>query len=379
MLKKIANWIARKQNSIFTYPVQKQRAYIEKLGTPRDALERSYFQYRCQMKLYGPFLAAVLNLAAFPMSLLHLVKFRSRRVPFSREHRAVYINHGLPEHIIPNVLREELGEIVALGEESRSLDREDCRFLRKLFARYPFSWMLWLKVIYKVGDYSTAIKKYAPKAILCCDEFSYASPAVTAYCREKKVERINVMHGEKLYFMREAFVCYDRYYVWDQYYADLLMEMGAEPTQFRVEVPDSILFRTRDRGEKTVDYTYYLAAEEHRTLEKIAASMKHLQAQGNTVFIRPHPRYSNLEQIKQLFDGIGIENGAEVSIEQSLCRTHNAISLYSSTLNQAYHNGTGVVIDDLSTPDQFRKLKELKYCMLAKEHRLLSEIMGESL
>lgn len=377
MLKKIANWIARKQNSIFTYPVQKQRTYIEKLGTPRDELERSFFQYRCQMKFHGVLLATVLNLAALPMSLLYLLKFRANHVVFSQNQRAVFLNHGLPENIVPNSLREEYGQILALSDEHRSLDREDIRFLRKLFVRYPFSWLLWLKVIYKVGKYSTAIKKYAPKAVVCCDEYSYSSPAVTAYCREKNVERINVMHGEKLYFMRDSFVCYDRYYVWDQCYADLLVEMGGEKSQFRVEVPDSLRLQSEGNVEKTCDYTYYLASEDRPTLEKIAASMKQLQTQGKTVVVRPHPRYTNLKEMQPLFDGIMIEEGAEISIEESLCRTRNAIALYSSTLNQAYHNGTGVIIDDISAPDQFRKLKDLKYCMLDKEHRLLSEVMGE--
>lgn len=379
MLKKIANWIERKQNSIFSYPVNKQRAYIEKLGAPRDELERSYFQYRCQMKLHGAMLAAILNLAALPMSLLYLVKFKENRILFSKKQTAVLLNHGLPENIVPNTLREAYGEILPEHDVPRCLDQEDFQFLRKLFVRYPFSWLLWLKVIYKVAEYSAVVKRHTPTAIICCDEFSYASPAVTSYCRQKHIKRINVMHGEKLYFMRDSFACYDKYYVWDQYYADLLIEMGAEKTQFYVEVPDSLKFQTEEALENNCDYTYYLAAENRQTLQKIAASMHRLRDQGCTVFVRPHPRYSNLEEIKQLFAGIGIEDASEVSIAQSLLRTKNAVSLYSTTLLQAYHNGTSVIIDDVSNGDKYRKLSDLKYCMLAKEHRLLSEIMGEKI
>lgn len=378
LLKNIANWIAKKQNSIFTYPVQKQRAYIEKLGKPRDLLQRSYFQYRCQMKFNGFIVTLGLNLAALPMSVLYLIKFSRTRIRPEQHSKAVYLSLGIPENIIPDQVRQEYGTIPALQNAPQHLDKSDRRFLRRMFRRYPFSWLLWLKTIYKLGQYSALIKQYRPEAIVCCDEYSYASPYVTEYCRQKKVKRINVMHGEKLYFMRDAFVCYDEYYVWDRCYAQVLTQMGGEEHQFRIAVPESLLFSSREPVEKTRDYTYYLAGEERPSLQRIASAMKALQDRGFRVSVRPHPRYTNPEEVKLLFDGIDIEDPTQISIQHSLCRTENAVSVYSTTLNQASHNGIGVVIDDVSDEDRYRKLEEVMYCMLAREHRLLSEVIGEN-
>ena len=112
-------------------------------------------------------------------------------------------------------------------------------------------------------------------------------------------------------------------------------------------------------------------------LKTISDNMKSLKRQGFNISIRPHPRYSDIDVIHFLFEGMNIENVKEVSIEESLLRTKAAISLYSTVLNQAYHSGITVVIDDISNTEAFRKLKELRYVMLMLEHSALSELMEE--
>ena len=377
-LKKIAVAIEKKQNSLFTYPKEKQERFLKKLGQPRDEIERGFFQYRCQMKLYGPFLFAILNLGALPVALFHLIRYQKNKCAFEKKIECVFVNNAHPESIVPESLRRRFPDMKIAREENRALDRGGLAFLKKIFSRYPISWMFWLKVIYKLSRYSALIKNHQPEAILCCDEFSFASPVMTGYCREKKVRLINVMHGEKLYFMRDAFACYDEYYVWDSCYAALLIELGAAKEQFRVEVPASLQLKMENPPEKEYDYTYYLAAEDKETLSNIASSLKKLSEKGARVAVRPHPRYTKAEDAKELFCGIELENVKEVSIQASLLRTKNAISLYSTTLNQAYHNGIGVVIDDLSHHKKYQKLSELQYCMLAKEHLLLSELTEEN-
>ena len=44
MLRKMAVFLERRQDALFSYDVDKQRKYIEKFGNPRDEIERSYFQ-----------------------------------------------------------------------------------------------------------------------------------------------------------------------------------------------------------------------------------------------------------------------------------------------------------------------------------------------
>lgn len=97
---------------------------------------------------------------------------------------------------------------------------------------------------------------------------------------------------------------------------------------------------------------------------------------GFKVSIRPHPRYSDIKKIRNLCsDKIEIEDGKQFTIEESVLRTKYAVSRYSTVLNQAFHNGTGIIIDDVADSDSFKKLVELKYVMLAIEHKLLSEVL----
>ena len=377
LLKNIAVAIENIQDSIFTYPPEKQKSYIEKLGTPADEIERGYFQYRCQMKLYGWPLFAVLNCMALPLSLLYMVQFGRKSVVFEAQKQCLFVNNGIPVNIVPKVLRERYGEIVPVQEDSRCLDDGDWLFLKSIFKRYPFSWMFWMKILHKLSHYSAIITKYNPSAILCCDEFSYTSSVMTKYCREKGVKLINIMHGEKLYFMRDSFVCYDEYYVWDEHYKKLLIELGAEPKQFKVAAPEFLRISKNDADiSKEYDFTYYLGREKGEVLRRILLSLQALKEKGFTVALRPHPRYTDLAEVDNLLASIDIENVQEISIEKSIQRTKNAISLYSTVLNQALHNDIGVVIDDLSQPEKYAKLKQLQYSVLSVEHKLLSEITG---
>ena len=42
---------------------------------------------------------------------------------------------------------------------------------------------------------------------------------------------------------------------------------------------------------------------------------------------------------------------------------------------KAYYTDTDVVIDDITDPVQYNKLRELEYALLDKKHRLLSDVL----
>lgn len=377
ILKKIAVVIEKKQNSIFSYPVKKQEGYLKHFNFPIDEIERGYFQYCCQMRLYGKAIHYALNLVALPMSMFYLIKYRKESYVFEHNENCVFFRNGLPNNIIPNSLKNKHTNIFSVADDIMSLTEADMFFLKSIFKRYPFSWMLWLKTILNVARYSATISKYNPSVILACNEFSYTSSILTKYCRMKGVKHINIMHGEKLFYMRDSFVCYDEYYVWNQYYADLLIELGAETKQFKIESQDALIIPPDVHCSKEYDFTYYLASESKEILNNISGYMRILQENGYKVAVRPHPRYSNSEEIAFIFKDIEIEDYKKLSIEKSLLRTRNAISLYSTVLNQAYHNGISVVIDDMSNPDGYKKLEELRYVMLRTAHFLLSSFVEE--
>lgn len=375
-LKKYAFKVERMSDSDFTFPVAKQKKIVSSFPEPRDDIERSYFQYKCQMKLNKPYIAFLINLGALPL-ILYLFAKRQNRSYIVRKCDAVFLSEGIPEHVIPDELRSEYGEWTIINDHEFTLLKDDRKFIRQLFRRYPFSWHLLLKSIIKIGYYRNEIEAYKPSAIVVCGEYSFTSSILTAYCNTMGIKHIDVMHGEKYYYMRDSFFHFDRCYVWDEYYKTLFLSLRAEGTQFIVNTPRSMYFSKGNVVEKTVDYTYYLGGEDNETLLNIANSMKRLKEKGNHVVVRAHPRYSDPKVVGDIFKGLQLEDSTNVDIEESVLRTRNAVSGSSTVLNQAYHNNVQVVIDDISNPDKYNKLSELQYIMLNVKHKLLSEVMSD--
>ena len=140
-----------------------------------------------------------------------------------------------------------------------------------------------------------------------------------------------------------------------------------------VAVPNAMCFAEADEYKKIFDYVYYLGAEHNEQLKKIINILEEMASLGYRVAIRPHPRYSNLNEVKKMVKNIKVEDLNQVSIQESILQTNNVISIYSTVLNQAYHNGIGIVIDDITDKEKYEKLKKMNYVMLAVKHKLLSQ------
>ena len=379
MLRSVVIRLNGDRNTLFDVPMARQKAILEGLPEPKDLLKRAYAQYRCQMMLERPILRAGYQLAA--MLLLPVYRRQLLRRPASRKEEtadAVFAFGG-PDTILPCSLRQEYPGIRQVRDFQNALflTREDCSFLRELARRYPTALSFRFTCMAKLAMDRSLYETYRPKAIIVSEEYSYTSSFLTEYCHRLGVEHINVMHGDKLYDIHDTFFCFDRCYIWDQFYRDLFCELRAEPTQFRMEMPPSMQPWDAQDVEKAVDYTYYLQAETSQMLEKIAKSLQTLQKSGAVVAVRPHPLYSDMETVRRLFSDFEIEETAEVGIETSILRTRHVIGLYSTVLYQAHINHVPVVIDDLTAPERFAQLKSLRYIMLDKPHGLLSALLQE--
>lgn len=378
MLRKMAVLLAKRKDALFSYAVDKQKKYIDKLGSPRDEIERSYFQYKCQMQFNGKALTFLLNMVSFPVTILYWFKY-GKKIQVNRleKKNLVFFRDGKPENILPKSLQKKYKVIESNPVEGILLTSNDKKFIKRIIYRYPFSWQFILKCLIKIGRYSFVIEEYSPEAIVVCAEYSFTSSALTAYCKQKNIKHIDVMHGEKMYYMRDSFFKFDECYIWDEYYKKLLTSMKADKQQFIIEIPASLKFNRELLRAQKYDYTYYLGIESEATLMKISKILEQLHKSGKRISIRPHPRYSNMDLVNKIFDFANIEKTEKISIEQSLLQTDAAISLYSTVLNQALCNSIPIIIDNMSNPENFIKLKELGYVCLYKEHRLLSEVLAE--
>lgn len=367
-----------RRDPLFAVPVARQKAFLESLPEPKDLLERSYAQYRCQMMLERPILRVMYQLAA--MLLLPVYRRQLLRRPPPRKEEtadAVFLSED-SERLLPETLRTAFPVLCqAWGYQGSSLLRkEDLALLSTLRRRYPTAFYFRFKCMAKLAMYRYQYELYHPKALIVDEEISYTTSFLTEYCHRLGVEHINVMHGEKLYYIRYSFFCFDRCYVWDECYRRLFFDLRAEPTQFRVEIPPSMQPWEKPSTPPEVDLTYYLQEEPTEQRMQIAAALHTLQARGMVIAVRPHPLYCD-DTLLEIFSGFALEMPGNCSIEQSILRTKCAVSLYSTVLLQASINGVAVVIDDLTAPERFAQLKSLRYIMLDKPHGLLSALLQE--
>lgn len=378
-LRKMAVLLERRNDGLFSYDVSKQKEYIDKLGDPRDEIERSYFQYKCQMQFNGKGITFLLNLVSLPILIIYWVNYGKKVQINQLEHKTlIFFRDGKPENILPKSLQSKYKTIESNPVEGTVLLAKDKKFIKKIMHRYPFSWHFILKCLIKIGRYSFVIEEYSPETIVVCAEYSFTSSVLTAYCKERNVKHIDVMHGEKMYYMRDSFFKFDECYIWDEYYGKILASMKADRNQFIVEIPTSLKFDGSLIRMQKYDYTYYLGAESEEVLGKISKILEQLHKHGIKISVRPHPRYSNMDLVKNIFVNVDIEDTKKISIEQSLLQTGAAISLYSTVLNQALCNSIPIVIDNMSNPENYNKLRALEYVCLYKEHKLLSEVMEEN-
>lgn len=365
--------------SIFDTPVAEQQRFLQQLSAPKDDWARSYSQYLCQNALMRRGLPLLLNCAAFFLLPLYGWKLRKNSITADREtpkNRAVLLFAGESD-IVPPSLWQEFDILQDPDFQGKlHLTRADRVYLRQLRCKYPLSFYFRLKCTLKIAMYSCAIDFNHPKAILSSEEYSFTCSLLTDYCQTRGVEHINIMHGEKLYFIRDTFVHFDRFYIWDPHYAELFQALRAENGQFRVELPPSLQFSQLEPAEKTADYTYYLGNETREQIECILANLTILQNRGARVAIRLHPRYfSSSEFLCGDNRGFFIERESHCSIRESLQRTGCALSLYSTVLLQAAFNNIPYAVDDLSNPSRFEKLREMRSFLLSKPCTLLSELI----
>lgn len=379
-LRALANKLERKRNPLFSCDVEKQRCYLASLEEPHDDIERSYDQYRCQMWLKGRPASLVINLASLPLLLGFLLRRGSGKEEgdgaVGTGKRAVFVGDSSVVDRIPDELWDTYEDIVVDNKQGIGLLKKDQAYLLQVWRRYPLSWHFILKCAIKVRQYRRVLEAWNPDAIIACSEYSFTSSLLTDYLNRNNVDHINVMHGNKLFFIRDSFFRFNTCYVWDDGFAKLFDRLRAESSQFAVSLPRGLKFEETS-AKVTADFTYYLGGEDIKQFDRLIDILGILSARGAKVRMRPHPLYTDGRWLEKVPPSIEVENPLEMALEQSVLSSACVMSLYSTVLIQAYLNGVPVVIDDLSDPVRFRKLKQLEFALLDAEHRLLSDVLAE--
>lgn len=365
-------------HSFFSEGYEKQKKKIDSFEEPKDLIERSYYQYLSQTYNLPFILRFLQNATAIPFILYYII----RVFTYEDEHNhqdfnsAIFLREGVSKDILPNSLLNEYAKIEEMPlNGSIYFDSHDKKMLLRYFKNYIKSPFFILKCLIKIGVYSNVIHNYKPNAIITHNEYSFTSSILTKYCNEMKVEHINVMHGEKLFNIRDAFVKFDRFYVWDEHYVNLFIKMRADKLQFRVEIPQKFQSNKYNTQEYDYELTYYLAGEDEESLNILANNLKKLIIPTNKICIRYHPRHSNIEQLGRIFSEFNMQDPEVISIEESLMKTNFVASLYSTVLYEAYIAGKEIIVDDITNNYRYNKLKSLEYIIINKNHILLSTMI----
>ena len=375
---KIMRFLARGNKTQFDIPVDKQLDYIFKMPEPKNDFERSFCQYKAQMLFVSRIKRLILNMGSL-ISLPWLILFSLFRGLFVKEKAQsidVIVTPNSHQGVIPDSVQREFNitqENVWVNK--LSLSSNDIVLIKNILRFLIKSPYFCFKLLYKLSLYSNITRIYRPKVIIVFNEFSFTSSVLTNFCELNGVEHIDIMHGEKLLFIRDSFFRFSRTYVWEKFYVELFDRLRASKNQFIVEIPPFMKIDTEKNYEKEYfsNYKYYLGEYTEKELKAIILSMTQLTSDGTTIKYRPHPRYSNLQLLKKYVSENQIEYPTKVGIMTSVASCNVAIGTYTTVLNQAVHSGKDILIDDVNFPYLYKKLYELDYILLKTNTNRLSE------
>lgn len=383
-LKKLYRKFGMNSLSFFKFSRDSQKKYIDSLKIPNTAIEKSYNQYLCQKFLMNKLIVFIMNIISYfliPIYEMNLLKNEKKYQICIEKCDAVFFTDGIGVDTLPKSLIQQYKKIktIKFGEKI-FISKEELAYFNNIknWRKYPPYFRL--KIILKAAMYFSAIKLYNPKAFFSYCESSFTSQIITEWLENKSIKNINIMHGEKLYLIADSFSSFSEFYVWDEHYKNLLIELKADKNQFIVELP--LKLNTVNKNHKKsydsnniYDITYYLSDEGEKELSNIAEILKKMN--NYKIKIRMHPRGNNKQLVEKCFNDFFIEYPNDVSLVDSFDTTRYICSLNSTVLFEGYLNGKEVIIDDISNKTKFEKQKDLEYIMFKKKHILLSKMLME--
>ena len=370
-----------------TKPLAEQKEYVASFPEPADDFERSYFKYKCfcefcyYRKKWIIFFYNFGAMIVLPFLRLSLRSKFKKHVPSLLKFDAAVENvPRLPNtDFIPESFTEEYPSIKEITEirygDAFLNDQADriCIELRKRYFRHFYFRII---VMMKLAQFSLYLEEYHPRAIAFYScEREFAGPLLTLLCESAGSKYVVFMHGDYLYQLCFAFQRYSKYYLWDESYIEMFRSLHCSfPTEVYLPLKMRGIAQKLPPQDCRFFATYYFSAETREAAEKIAQVFKSFANAHLRCKIRPHPRFSDIKMLREVFDGFFIEDPKEYLLSDSITDSLYAIGLNTTVLSQAFFSGKDVVIDDISSPELYSSLEEREYIMMRRKHLLLSEL-----
>lgn len=369
-------------------PLDKQKEYLKQFDEPINDYERSFFKYKCYREhcYYGrKWLILTYNLGAL---FIHPFLFRK----LSNKGKSIKRTENSVDAVIENVDRLPNDDVIPddivnkykvvkiikeINYKDSYLNENAVAICKNLNEKYFWNFYFRVIVMLKLAQFSSYIEENNPKAIIfysCEREFS--GPLQTHLCELENVRYESFMHGDYLFQLCFAFQRYSLYYTWDNSYNKMF-------DLLRCNMPMIVYTPKKHKGvgklldERECKYfaTYYFSNETRESAEKVYAFLKQFSNNGLRCKIRPHPRFSDVGMLNEVFFDIEIENLKEYSLEDSIRDSLYIIGLNTTVLSQAFFSGKQVIIDDVSMKEKYNELKDKMYIMINRPHLRFSELI----
>lgn len=369
-------------------PIQEQKKFLNSMSLPKDDYQQSYNKYKCFCEYCyykRKWILIIYNIGALVIYPFIYKKMCKRGKNIQRNMNGIEaVVENIPRLRNTDILPEEIKmqyknivEITSIDYREVYLNKDAKEICDELTKRYYWKAYFRIIVMMKLAQFSQYIEEYNPKAIVfysCEREFS--SPLQTFLCEREGISYESYMHGDYLYKLCFAFQKYSKYYIWDEAYIDFFESLKCTFPMY-VYKPEKLKGVSCKLDERECKYfaTYYFSDETRESIEIIYSILTKFENEGLRCKVRPHPRFSNMKIINEVFKNIEVEKTAAYPLQISMEESLYIIGLNTTVLSQAYYSNKKVVIDDISMRKQYLELKEKKYIMLTRKHELLSQLM----
>lgn len=368
-------------------PLDKQKEFLKKFDEPVNDYQRSFYKYRCfrEYSYYGrKWLIFLYNIGALIIYPFLFIMFSKRGNKIKRSDvsiDAVIENMDrLPnDDIIPKEIIDKYKKIEVIKEinyKEYYLNKNAIQICKEVNKMYFWNFYYKLIVMLKLAQFSSYIEENNPRAIVfyaCEREFS--GPLQTHLCEIEGVRYESFMHGDYLYQLCFAFQRYSMYYTWDLAY-NKMFDMLRCDSPMSVYTPKKLsgIGEIPDKHECKYFATYYFSNETKENAEKIYSIFKQFLNKGLICKIRPHPRFSDIDMLYDVFSDIEIEVLQDYSLLDSIRDSLYIVGLNTTVLSQAYFSGKEIVIDNVSMKKQYSEMKDKMYIMMNRPHLTLTEL-----
>ncbi len=372
--------------------VQEQKKFLHSFAEPGNVTERSFYKYQCLMFYsYSKGQRIFMNFISFLALGLLILLYRARGIRHDKfmkgfQPRDILLRKATKRIPITDIFPEALNACYPEAVDYDGVSYSEIFITGDAFSRFwkavkahPFYFHYHMVVLLRLAQASFLLCKYAPKCIttyVCEREF--ADPILTEYFELHQVQYHGFMHGDYLYSIEQAFMYFSKYWLWGEHYRTLFKSMRcAFDTEIYTPKKWAGIVKPR-KSMEDYDYyaTYYFSNEKKESIEILKDAFLKLKSRGHKCKVRPHPRFSNVNMIKDIFGKeFEVEDTSKIAIEESLECSYITIALISTVLTQAYYSGKKVVIDDISDPKVYEQLREKEYILIDKADMLFSELL----